>query len=164
MTSSSRRAEELAALLESKHRDFVAFIEGLTDEQWLTFVPSEQRTVASLAHHIAWGYRVEMETIHRIALGETPEPWTIREFEVVNAELGPEYAECDRPETIDLLNQTVVKTAGLIRSLTDEQLAYRGTFIFEMGEDSVENLIERILPGHITMHQRSIQDALRLSS
>jgi hypothetical protein len=161
MTFSSR-GEELARLLESKHRDFVALIEGLSDEQWLTFVPSEERTVASLAHHIAWGYRVEIEAIHRIAIGETPDPWTIPEFAVVNAELGPEYAECARPETIDLLNETVVKTTATIRSLTDEELDRRGTYIYEMGEDTVENLIEQILPGHITMHQGSIQEALRL--
>jgi hypothetical protein len=162
MTSSSRRAEELAAEYETKHAAFVAFIETLTDEQWLTFVPNEERTVASLAHHVAWGYRVEMVPFHRMALGESPEPWTLRELEVVNAELGPEYAECDRHETLVLLNQTATETAALIRSLTDQQLARRGTYIYEMGEDSVENLIQRILPGHIEMHSRSIRDSLGL--
>jgi hypothetical protein len=162
MTSNSRRAEELAALYEAKHAEFVAFIESLTDQQWLTFVPNEERTVALLAHHVAWGYRVEMEPFHRMALGETPEPWTLRELEVVNAELGPEYAECSRPETIDLLNTTAIKTASLIRALSEEQLARRGTYIYEMGEDSVGTLIEQILPGHIEMHTRSIRYALRL--
>jgi len=162
MTSSSRRAAELAAQYETKHAEFVAFIASLTNEQWLTFVPNEERTVASLAHHVAWGYRVEMEPLHRIALGATPEPWTLRELEVVNAELGPEYAECFRPETIDLLNTTAIKTASLIRALSEEQLARRGTYIFEMGEDSDEALIDRILPGHIEMHTRSIREALAL--
>jgi DinB superfamily len=158
---SSSRAEELATQFEARRREFVTFIGPLTDEQWLTLVPNEQRTVASLAHHIAWGYRVEIEPFQQIALGNTPKAWTLAELDAVNAELGPEFAECDKQEMIDLLDQTAAETAAIIRSLTDEQLTRRGTYIAEMGEDSVESLIERILLGHIAMHRRSIQEALR---
>lgn len=160
MTSS--RAEELAAQFEARHTAFVDFIESLTDAQWLTPVPDEQRTVASLAHHLAWGFKVEIEPFHQMALGNTPKPWTLAELDAVNADLGPEFAECDRPETVDLLNQTAAETAAIVRSLTDEQLARKGTYIAEMGERSVEALIERILLGHIEMHSRSIRQALGL--
>jgi len=74
--------------------------------------------------------------------------------------VGPEFAECDRQEAVDLLNQTAAETAAIVRSLTDEQLARRGTYIAEMGERSGEDLIERILLGHIEMHWRSIREAL----
>jgi len=97
----SKRAGELAAQFEARHREFVASVETLTEAQWLTLVPDEQRTVASLAHHLAWGYRVEIEPFHQMALGHTPKAWTLAELDAVNAEWGPssQNATARKPST-----------------------------------------------------------------
>jgi hypothetical protein len=158
MTSS--RAEELAAQFEAKNAEFVAFVETLTGEQWRTLVPNEQRTVAALAHHLAWGYRVEIEPFHQMAQGLPAKAWSEEELNAVNARLGEEYAVCDRQETLDLLAATAAETAAIVRSLTDEQLARSGKYLDWLAERSVDAWVDRILPGHIETHWRSIRDAL----
>jgi hypothetical protein len=156
----SERAAHLAERFEATNAAFIDYIAALTDEQWLTLVPNEQRSVAAMAHHIAWGYILEIEPFHAIALGETPEPLTRERLDSLNAEHAAEYAECDREETIGELRSNAQQTAVIVRSLSDEQLGRAGRYVDWAPAIPVRVWIERVLIGHITGHLQSIREAL----
>jgi hypothetical protein len=156
------RSEELAAKFEAKHREFVDFVEGLTDVQWLTLVPNEERSVAALVHHIAWAYLIEIEPFHAMALGRPDAPWTLDALNAVNLEHASEFAECAKQETLDLLNDNAARTAAIVRSLTEEQLARSGKFLESAPERIVDAWVDRVLTFHIYSHWKSLRETLGL--
>src|SRR5687768_6231046 len=125
----SERALSLATRFEHANDRFIAFAEGLSEGQWVTLCPSEERTVAALAHHVAWGYDAEMEAFGSFARGEESwTPWTREGLDGSNAKLGAEFAECSQAETVALLRHSGARAASAVRALTDEELDRSGTY------------------------------------
>ena len=156
----SESARTLADRFEAAHDAFMSYVEGLDEVQWLTLVPDEQRTVAAMVHHIAWGYAVEMESFVAMAEGRNPKTYTMDDFARFNAAHGEEYAECDKTETLALLRANGLRAASKIRTFTDEQLERTGKYVETAPEMTVSRWIERVLTGHITGHERNIRETL----
>ncbi|HUZ00810.1 MAG TPA: DinB family protein [Thermomicrobiaceae bacterium] len=156
----SARARELAERFEQASESFAAAVERLSDEEWHTRCPGEERTVAALAHHVAWGYAVEARAFRAIALGEPVEGWTRAGLDRVNADQGQEYAQCDRAETVALLRRQAASAADFVRALTDEQLDRSGVYLEGVTARTVEQWIARVLIGHPGAHLASIWTAL----
>jgi hypothetical protein len=159
-TTSSARALELASRFDEGVDGFIAYIETLTAAQWLTLVPNEERTVAALAHHVAWAYVFEVEAFKVIAAGAEPTPVTRQQLADVNAVNGAEYAEVSREDAIALLRTNGAIASSFVAGLSDEQLARSGHYIDYVPAMTVDNWIRRVLIGHIDMHTRSIKEAL----
>jgi len=158
------RSEELAAKFEAKHREFAAFIEGLTDAQWATLVANEERTVAALTHHVGWAYIIEIEPFYAMALGTPDAPWTLEGLNAVNADHAAEFAECDKAETLTYLAENAARTAAIVRSLTPEQLTRSGKYLATAPERTVEAWVDGVLSYHIDWHWKSIREALGLGT
>jgi hypothetical protein len=157
----NERSEELAARFEAAVEEFAAVIEGLSEEQWRTFCPNEERTVAVLARHVAFAIPFEMRVFREIANGGTPATITRDDLATMNAEHADAWADCDRDETLADLRRFAAAAAADVRAFTGEQLARSGKYVADIPEPwTVEQWIERILIGHVTGHLASIRPAL----
>jgi hypothetical protein len=159
-TTTSARAQELASRFVAANEAFIAYIESLTSPQWLTLVAGEERTVAALAHHVAWAMAFEVEAFEVIAAGAEPTPVTLAQLADVNATNGAEYAEVPRERAIALLRENGAPAASFVAGLSDEQLARKGRYLDYIPPMNIENWIRRVLIDHIDMHTKTIRAAL----
>ncbi len=63
----SARAEELARRVERGAAELIAAVEGLSDAEWTTMCPDEQRSVGGLVHHVGAAYPDEADIITALA-------------------------------------------------------------------------------------------------
>jgi len=158
----SDQAQALAERFERAHKAFVATVLNLSDAQWQTYCPEEERTVAALTWHVASAYGVETAALRAMAIGQPVEVWARDALDRSNAEDGATYADCDRAETVELLRGNGAAAASFVRSLSDEQLARRGRYLEDLPDWTVAEWIGRVLVGHPEIHLRSIRAALDL--
>lgn len=156
----SPRAHELAEEFERASQAFVAVVERLAPEQWRAFCPDERRSVAALARHVAGGYAVECEAFRAMAAGRPVRAWTRAALNETNEEDGARDAGCDQAETVALLRQEAAAAAAFVRSLSDQELAQRGSYLEGLPAMTVAEWIERVLVGHPGGHLRSIRAAV----
>jgi uncharacterized damage-inducible protein DinB len=158
-----QRANVLADELDSVNRDVVAFCESLSDDDWQTVVPNEQRTVGVLFQHIAVAYTAESALIRAIITGQPlPEIYNDQALlDEVNARDAVDLLPGTRTDTLRSLDRHARRASRFIRSLSDEDLAASATVgIFGGSVWTVEALIERIVLGHPQIHLASIRAAL----
>ena len=160
--TSSARALELASRFDAALEAFIAYIETLAPSQWLALVTAEERTVAALAHHIAWALSFEIEAFKVIAAGAEPTPVTLAQLADVNAVNGAEYAEVSLQEAVAMLRSNGATAAAFVAALSEEELARKGRYLDYVPAMTVENWVRRVLIAHIGMHERSIREALAL--
>lgn len=160
----SPKATELASEFETTAENFARFLEELSPEQWSTTVPGEERTVAALARHIGWGFGYEMIAFTAFSEGGPFEAIPRSQLDGLNAANGTEYAACSQPDTIQFIRAEAALAAEQVRGFSDESLSRRGLYITDGEERSVQVFIERVLIGHILMHERGIREALGLAA
>lgn len=152
--------DELADRLAQVNDEFVAVVEPLSPEQWLTLCPEEQRTIAALARHVADGYAWETEAFRALANGQNARTWTRASLAESNAIDGRAYERCDQVETVQLLRERAADAVAMVRTFSDEQMDRRGVYVEELGLMTVRELVERILIWHPQAHLASIRAAL----
>jgi len=123
------RAHELADTFERANEQFTARVANLSDAEWQTFVPQEERTVAALCRHVAWGYVLEVPYFAAIGSGRPlPSlPWS--ELNAMNAEHGGQFADCSKAEVLEMLDRNGIQAADFLRGLSDEHLQRRGVYV-----------------------------------
>ncbi len=154
----SERAQDLAERFVQAIADFTAFVEDIPEEQWGTPVSAgDPRTVGVVARHIAWAYLFEWEHFRAIAEGHPLLP--VPEFESINAEYAQQWSSVSKQDVLAELRgaETV---ADQIRGLSDEQLAREGRYSAARPSRTVDELIDRVLIGHIGGHTAEIQAAM----
>jgi hypothetical protein len=158
-----QRANVLADELESANRDLVAYCESLSDDDWQTVVPNEERTVGVLFQHIAVAYTAETALLRAIIAGQPlPAIYTDRALlDDVNARDAVDLLPGTKAETLQSLDRHARRASRFIRSLSDDDLAASATVgIFGERVWTVEALIEQIVLGHPQIHLASIRAAL----
>lgn len=153
-------AAELAEQFAQVAAQFARVVADLSPAQWRAFCPTEARTVAALAHHVAEGYVIELAAFQAMTTGAPVTEWTRAGLAEVNAADGATYAACDQAETVALLRANAAAAAAFVRGLTADQLARRGRYIVELPELSVAEWITRVLIGHPAGHLQSIRAAV----
>jgi hypothetical protein len=165
MPEPTARSARYAADFEAAHQAFIDLIGSLDDEQWGRVGKNfpqrineedEGRPVGVIAHHVAVSGPYIIERIQLMAAGKPlPPP---RDFREVNAEHAAEHAEVSRDEVVRMLRETQPRLAAAVRAIPDDQLDQsRDT---PAGPMSVAARLERVLIGHIKVHQGSIEAAI----
>lgn len=157
----NRRAAEFARQFEAAQTKFIELIESLTDEQWgrvgrnfpqRVNDEDEHRTVGVIAHHVAINEPWIMDRIESVLAGR---PLTPVDSKAVNAQHASEAAGVSRDDVLTLLRENAPDIARRIRAIPDGQLeASRDT---PAGPMSVAQRLERVLLGHLKMHEGSIR-------
>lgn len=155
---SGRLADQFEAALDS----FIRVVESLTNEQWRMRgrnTPGqrindedEARPLGVIAHHVAVNQRVIMGRIQQV-LHDQPTPPA--DFKQINAKHANEYADTTKAEVLSLLQDSGQQIAKDLRAIPDEKLDMAREL--PSGKMTVEQRIERVLIGHITGHQGSIE-------
>ena len=86
-----RRAEELAARVETGAALLAAYAAGLTDAEWNTRV-RDGRTVGVVVHHVASMYPIEIDVARTVAGGKAVEGVTWEAVADINAKHAAEFA------------------------------------------------------------------------
>jgi|AutmiccommuBRH23_1029490.scaffolds.fasta_scaffold01928_7 hypothetical protein len=120
----SIRADLLADRIENGANQLIAFAEKLSQAEWQTICPSEERSIGVLIHHVASSYPVEMNLIQVLASGKAIEGVTWDMVDQMNSEHANTQANCSQTETLTLLKENSSLAANAVRSLSDKQLDF----------------------------------------
>lgn len=118
----SNQANALADRIELGAALLADLAESLSDADWQTIVPNDQRTVGVLVHHVANMYPLEIDLVQQLAAGKPIVGVTWDAVDQINAQHAEEHAIVSKPETIQLLRDNSKSAADKVRKLTDEQL------------------------------------------
>lgn len=163
--STAVRSAEFADRFEAAQDEFIRLIESLDDESWQRVGKNypqrvndedEERSVGVIAHHVATSAPFILERIQLMADGKLLPP--VGDFRELNARHAAENAGVTREEVLSVLRDTTGPIAAAVRGIPDDQLdKQRET---PVGPMSVAQRLERVLIGHLKMHQGSIEAAL----
>lgn len=157
----SPRARELAERFERTVAAFARVLDELTEEEWRLVCPDEQRTVGVLARHVAFAIPFQLAVFREIAAGRQRATIGWAELAAMNARHAEEWADCARDEVLALLQEYGALAAEEVRAFSDAQLARAGTYVTEVTRPwTLDRWIERVLIGHVSGHQASIEAAL----
>lgn len=158
------RAESYARQFEIAQTEFTRLVESLTEEQWRRTGRNfpqrvndedERRTVGVIAHHVAVSGPWIMDRIEGMLSGTQLTPVDMKS---INAEHASGHAGVSRDEVVNLLRESLREIVGKVAAIPDDQLdAPRET---PVGPMSAAQRLERVLIGHIKMHQGSIEAAI----
>jgi hypothetical protein len=154
----SERARKLAQQFEQANHGLIATVERLSDAQWRTKTVGDGRSVGVVAHHVAEGHNQIAGLAHLIATGQSVPAITMDMIHQGNAAHAAQHANCTKPETLALLRQNGAAAVAIVRGLGETELDRSATL--PMGTMSAEQVIERILIGHIQDHHGSIRKAI----
>ncbi len=157
----SQRAEALADRVEQGARELIAAVEAMSDENWGTDCPGEQRSVGTLVHHVGAAYLAERDLVLALATGQDMSSLTWEMVDQGNAQHAGEHAHCTKEEALDLIRRSSASAAEAIRGLSDEQLdrTVRLRLHWE-APLSVQYVIEQHPVAHPYIHLESIRAAL----
>ena len=151
------KSEALARQFESKLHEALATVRALGDADWTKVTEAEKWSVGVTAHHFASILEPVSELIRALANGHSPERFTRATLDEMNAQHTRDHANCTKTDTIALLERGAVSTVEVLRGLSDDQLAKRGTALTDMPPISVEQLIVTVLLKHADQHFGSIR-------
>ena len=118
----SNRANVLADRIEQGAQALAAFVESLSETEWQTVVPNDERTVGTLVHHVASVYPLEVDLAQGIAAGQAIAGVTWDMVAQMNAQHAQQNGAVSKQETLALLRQNSKTAVDRVRQFTDEQL------------------------------------------
>jgi hypothetical protein len=161
----SRRAEELARRVEQGAAELIAAVEGLSEAEWTTICPDEQRSVGVLVHHVGAAYPEEADIITALASAGGMAGLTWDAVNQGNQEEASSHAEVDHATAIALVRENVATAARVVRGLTDEQLDRVAPTELHWGAPlTVQFFVEHHPIAHPYAHLESIRAALGSSA
>jgi len=118
----SKRSNALAERIEQGAEALATFAEGLSDAEWQTVIPNDQRMVSVLVHHVASVYSLEIDLARQMASGKPIDGVTWDAIAQMNAQHAQEHPTVNQQETIQMLRDNSKSAADRVREFTDEEL------------------------------------------
>lgn len=127
----SRRAESLAARIETGAAGLAAYAQGLSDAEWRTPVRGsgrDSRPVGVIVHHVATVYPIEIDLARTIASGKAVAGVTWEVVAEMNAKHASDQAGVTREAALELLRRNSRQAAATVRAFTDDELDQAAPF------------------------------------
>src|SRR2546428_456227 len=121
--SMGAKAEGLAKQYEAKVQEATATLEKLSDADWKKTTEGEKWTVSVVAHHVASGHEGIANIIKAVSSGQSMGNFTMEQLHDMNAKHAQEFANASKADTMALHKKNAAAAAGVVRGLSDEQLA-----------------------------------------
>ena len=118
----NNRSEALAARLEAGAKALAAFAATLTETEWQTRVPKDERKIGIVVHHVASMYPIEIQLSQLLAAGEPVSGVTWDVVATINRDHAKEHDAVTKEVALALLTSNSAAAAAAIRALTDEGL------------------------------------------
>ncbi len=154
----SDRAKTLTERFEEANQELIRTVERCSDTQWRATTLAEGWSVGVAAHHLAEGHKAIARLIQAAASDQPLPPLSMEALDQRNAEHARQHVNCTRAETLELLRQNATEAAAMVRGLSDDQLDRIAQA--RIGPMKVQEMIERILIGHVQNHLGSIRATL----
>ena len=154
------KSEALAKQFETKVQETTAVLEKLSDADWKKPTAGEQWTVGVVAHHIAGSHEGIAGIIKTVAAGQAMPNFTMDMLHEMNAKHAKDFANVSKADTLALHKKNAAAAAGVVRGLSDADLAKSGTVLGGMPAMSVEQIVTGILINHVDDHMKSIRAAV----
>ena len=157
----SKQSNALAERIEQGAEALATFAEGLSDAEWQTVVPDEQRPVSVLVHHVASAYPIEVELTQELALGKPIAGVTWDAVDQMNAQHAQEHPTVSKQETLQLLRDNSKVAAERVRAFTDAELDNAATVsLYADAPLTAQFFIEDHALRHSFQHLANIRTAL----
>ena len=117
------RARALAERLEQGSNNLADFAMTLSDAEWHTRLPGDERRIGVVVHHVASVYPLEIQLAMTVAEGKRVAGVTMHEVHEMNAKHAKDCEGVTREAALELLRRNSAAAADAIRTLSDEQLA-----------------------------------------
>ena len=121
-STSSARAEALAARLERGEAALAELAKGLSETEWQTRVPGDRRKIGVVIHHVGSMYPIEIELAQQLGRGEPVTGVTWEAVHEINVRHQEQQANVTKEEAIELLERNSAAAAAAIRELSDAEL------------------------------------------
>jgi hypothetical protein len=159
--SASRRAQLLADRIEKGADELIAYVQGLSDEQWRKPISAtDQRTVGVIVHHVGFVYPIEVDAAKKIGSGEAL-PVTWADIAQLNAGHAGDNANVTKAEAIEFMKKNNRAAAAAVRQFTDEELDTAAPFGLSYGAPvTAQFVIEDHALRHAWHHLAKIKQAL----
>ena len=154
------KGEALAKQFEAKVQEATGVLEKLSDADWKKVTEAEKWSVGVTAHHVAGGHEQIAGIVKTIASGQAMPHFTMDMLNASNAKHAQEFAGVSKADTIALHKKSAAAAAGIVRGLSDEQLAKSGPVLAGMPAMSAEQIVTGILINHIDDHYGSIKKTI----
>jgi hypothetical protein len=155
----SERARALADRFEHANHELIATVEACSDAAWRAKTTGEDWTVGVVAHHVAEAHRAISGLVELRAKGQPLPNVTMDMIHQGNAAHAKQQANCTKAETLALLRQNGSAALGIVRGLSDAQLDGSAP-VLGGAPMTLQQVIERILIGHVQDHHSSIRTAI----
>ncbi|MBA2754556.1 MAG: DinB family protein [Chloroflexia bacterium] len=150
--------------MEQGATDLIAAVEGLTDEQWATICPDEQRSVGVLVHHVGAAYPEEADITTALAREGGVPGLTWEAVNQGNQDEAESHEQVDKASALAQVRENVATAATVVRGLTDEQLDRVAlTDLHWEAPLTVQFFVEHHPIAHPYMHLEGIRAALGLN-
>ena len=116
------RAQLLAERIELGAERLAVFIDGLSDSEWETTIPGEERKAGVLVHHVASSYPAEIDLAYTLASGKPITGVTYDDIDSINADHARDYAQVSKIDVLTLLRTNSKVAADRVRKLSDAEL------------------------------------------
>ena len=117
------RTEQLASRLEQGANALAEFAERLTDAQWRTKLPGDERPVGVVVHHVASVYPIEVDLARTVASGKPIVGITYEDaIRKMNAKHAEEHAKTPKKDALELLRRNSAAAAAAVRAFSDADL------------------------------------------
>ncbi len=157
----SKRANALAERIEQGAEALATFAESLSDAEWQTVVPNDQRAVSVLVHHVANAYSIEIDLAQGMASGKPIAGVTWDMVDQGNAQHAEAHTTVNKKETLQLLRDNSKAAADRVREFTDEDLDNAATVSLNADAPlTAQFFIEDHALRHSFHHLANIQAAL----
>ena len=158
------RAAKYADDFVAAQREFIELVESLSDDQWHAVGKNyperindtdESRTVGVIAHHVASSEQFIIDRIYQMLEGRPLPPVNFTES---NARHAAQKSGVTPEEVVALLRANEAQIAPRVRAIPDDALDVEHQT--PAGLATIAQRLERVLIGHMKMHQGSIEAAL----
>jgi uncharacterized damage-inducible protein DinB len=160
-TATSDRAVRVAHRFTEANDDVIAFVRGLTDDDWGAHCEREGRSVGQVVEHIAAGHLIIGGIVEAVAFG-LPMPVAARRTQATgaryNARQAARFADRSRKDGLRSLRRNGGVVRRFLASLTDEQLDQ--AVDTTDGTITTRDAIEDGLIGHALRHLEAAQEAV----
>ena len=156
----SQRAKDLAERIKSFSENVIAFVEGLSDDDWTKVCDWEQWTVGVTARHLGVGHLAIYDMAGMIIRGEELPQLNMDQVHEMSKNDAQEHADCTKSEALEYLHKNSAKLVEFVTALSDENLDCKGSMPAFGGEFTTEQFIDMIVFQNGIQHFNNMKSAI----
>lgn len=156
----SQRAKVISERIKNFSDNVMAFVEGLSEDDWRKVCESEEWPVGATAYHLGAGHFAIFDMAGMIVRGEDLPPLTMDQINAMSDKQAREHADCTKADAIEALRKSSAEMVAFVAGLTDEELDRKGSMPAFGGEATTEQLIQFVIFESATQHFNSMKTAV----